>query len=152
MSVTATEVKYINLIPPVAINDNTAWTTTEVDTKGFEHCTFVVNLGVSDIAVAVMKVQESVQTGTGFSDVTGLVMGTSDNDTGSASTLPADDADGLIFVFDIDLKGRERFLDLSMTAGNGSVGTFASGIAILSRGHTTPTLAASRGASQRLSV
>lgn len=145
--------KFVNLIPPVAIKDNASWTCTEVDTLGYDYATFVVNLGATDIAVATLKVQESNTSGSGFADVTGLVFGTSNNIAGSASTLPAATDDDKIFVFEIDLrKGRKRYLDLVATAGNGTAGTYASGIAILSRGENCPVTAADRGASQILRV
>ena len=142
--------KVINVIPPVAIKDNASWTTTEIDTKGFDYCTIYVNLGATDIAAAALKVQESDTTGTGFADVTGLVYGTSTNTAGSTSTLPSATDDDDIFVFEIDLRKRKRFLDLVATAGNGTNGTFASAIAVLEKATNTPTTAAERGANQIL--
>ena len=99
-----------------------------------------------------MKVQEATSSGGSFSDISGLVFGTDNNIGGSASTLPASDDDNKLFIFDIDLKARKRYLDLIATNGNGSVGGFMSAIAILSRGKQAPITAADRGCSQILRV
>ena len=142
--------KVLQVIAPVAIKDDTAWVSTEIDTKGWEYCTVICNIGATDIAHAVLKMQESDTSGSGFADVTGLVFGTSNNISGSSSTLPSATDDDKIFIFDIDCKNRKRYLDLVATAGNGAVGTFMSAIAILSRGKAAPVTAGDRGASQIL--
>lgn len=144
--------KYVNVIPPVAIKDNASWTTTEIDTLGFDYCTIVVNLGATDIAAAALKVQESDTSGSGFEDVTGLVFGTSTNTAGSTSALPTATDDSDIFAFEIDLRGRKRYLDLVATAGNGTAGTYASAIAILERSKHGVTSATEAGANQILRV
>lgn len=144
--------KVLQVIAPVSIKDDTAWVSDEIDTAGWEYCTIICNLGVTDIAVALLKVQESDVTGTGFADVTGLVFGTSTGIDGSVSALPSAADDGKIFIFDIDCRSRERYLDLVATAGDGALGTFLSAIAILSRGKQAPVTAADRGASQILRV
>lgn len=139
------DVKYVNVIPPVAIKDNASWTTTQIDTLGYDYCTIVVNLGATDIAAAALKVQESDTDGSNFADVTGLVYGTStDALSGSTSALPTAGNDDKIFAFEIDLAGRKRYLDLVATAGNGTAGTYASAIAILSRADNTPRTATER--------
>lgn len=144
--------KVVNVIPPVAIKDNASWTTTEIDTKGFDYCTIYINLGATDIAAAALKVQESDTSGSNFADVTGLVYGTSTNTAGSTSALPTASDDNDIFAFEIDLRGRKRYLDVVATAGDGTNGTFASGIAVLERASNTPTSASERGCNQVLRV
>lgn len=139
------DVNYVNVIPPVAIKDNTSWTTTQIDTKGYNYCTIVVTLGASDIAMAALKVQESDTDGSNFGDVTGLIYGTStDALSGSTSALPTASDDNKIFVFEINLDGRKRYLDLVATAGNGTAGTYAAAIAILSRASNAPRTATER--------
>lgn len=152
MSVTAQNVKVLGVIAPVAIVDNASWTTIEIDTRGFDYCQVYCYLGFSDIAGTALKMQESSVTGTSFTDISGLVYGTSTNVAGSSSTLPSATDDGLIFGFDIDLRGRKRFLDLVATGGDGSTGAFMSAIAILSRGLTVPMSTAERGFTQLLRV
>jgi len=137
--------KFVNVLPPVAINDNTAWTTTEIDTLGWNHLTVVVNIGATDIAMAVMKMQSSDTSGSGFADVDGL---DTDGDTdvfGSAATLPTATDDAGVVVFDIPLSGHKRYWDLAATAGDGAAGAFASAVGILSRGEESPSTATEQG-------
>ena len=148
----AQNTKTINVIPPVAIKDNTSWTTTEIDTLGYDYAVITVNLGATDIAMAALKVQESDTSGSGFADVTGLVFGTSTNIAGSTSALPTATDDDDNFKFEIDLRGRKRYLDLVATAGNGTTGTYASAVCELSRATNVPQTAAERGCNQILRV
>lgn len=142
---TMQEAKVVNLIPPVAIVDNNSWTTTEIDTAGYSWCSIYVNLGATDIAMAALKVQESDTSGSGFADITGLNFAT------SPATLPSATADGLVFAVHIDLrKNRKRYLDLVATAGNGTTGTYASGLAFLYDADEIPASVSARGVSQQI--
>lgn len=130
--------KYLQVIAPVAIVDNASWTTNEIDTLGFNYLTVVVNIGATDIAMAALKLQSSDTSGSGFADVTGL---DSDGDTdidSAASTLPTATDDNSLFIFQVDLEGQKRYFDLVATAGNGTAGTFASAVAILSNADDGP--------------
>lgn len=145
--------KVVAITPPAAIVDNAAFVTAAIDTAGFKHCQIVVFFGAMDIAMAALKVQESDASNmSGAADVAGLVMGTSTNIDGSASTLPSATADNLVFIFEVDLRGRKRYLDLVATGGDGTAGTYMTAFAILSGGEETGKLAAGRGASQVLRV
>lgn len=144
--------KFVSITPPAAIVDNSALTTAELDTIGYDYCQVVVYLGATDIAMTVLKVQESDTSGSGMADVTGLVFGTSNNLTGSASTLPAATDDNKFFVFDIDLRGRKRYLDVGATVGDGTAGQYTAIFAILSRTEDGGTNAAAQGAAQVLRV
>lgn len=144
--------KVVAVTNPVAIKDNVAWVTTEVDTRGFEYAIFYIMLGATDIAMAVFKLQESSTSGSGFADVTGAIFGTSENTGGSTSTLPSATDDDLIFAIEVDLRARKRYLDLSISSGDGAVGTYLVAWCELSRAHETPETAAERGASQILRV
>lgn len=145
--------KLVSVTPPAAIVDNAAFTTATVDTLGFRYARFVVYLGALDIAVSALKVQESDDSGmSGAADVTGAVFGTSANDAGSTSTLPSATDDNKFFTVEIDLRGRKRYLDLNLTGGDGSTGTFAAAWCELYRGENTPTTAAQKGVSQNLRV
>lgn len=143
--------KIVNVIPPVAIVDNASWTTTEIDTKGFDKATIVINLGATDVAMAALKVQESDTSGSGFADVTGLVYGTSTNIAGSTSSLPGT-TNNAVYTFEVDLRGRKRYLDVVATAGNGTAGTFASGVCVLSRATNHPQTAAEKNIADELRV
>ena len=142
--------KFVSITPPQVIVDNASWTTAELDTKDWNYATIVVYFGAMDIAMVALKVQESDTSGSGFADVTGLVFGTSNTIAGSASTLPSATDDNKFFLFDINLTGRKRYLDLVATGGDGTAGTYLIAHAILSRGQETPVTAAERGASQIL--
>lgn len=150
MSVEAQNVKVIRVTDPAAIVDNASWTTQEIDTQGFEYCQIYAYVGATDIAHVALKVQESSVSGSGFADITGLVFGTSTNTDDATSTLPSSTDDNKFFCFDIDLRGRQRFLDLVATAGNGAAGTFMVAWAVLSRAGETPMSASERGCSQIL--
>lgn len=142
--------KVVSITPPAAIVDNAAYTTAVVDTAGYDYATINVYLGATDIAMAALKVQESDEAGANFADITGAVFGTSNNDTGSASTLPSATDDNKLFSFNIDLRGRKRYLDLVATAGDGAAGTYLAAWAELWRAKDAPRTAAEAGYSQRL--
>lgn len=144
--------KYILITPPAAIYDNTSPGVTEIDCKDWDELEIVVALGASDIAVAACKVTESDTAGSGHTDVTGLVFGTSTNTDGSTSTLPSATDDNKLFGFHIDLRKRKRYIDMVLTAGDGTSGTFITVWARLSRGKSVPNTAATRGFSQVLRV
>ena len=148
----AQNVKYISVTKPAAIVDNASYTTDEIDTLGFDYATIVCYYGTSDIAMTALAVTESDSAGSGHANVTGLVYGTSSNIAGSTSSLPSATDDGKFFVFQVDLKARKRYLDVTATAGDGSAGTFVAIFAILSRGEATPDTASEAGAADVLRV
>lgn len=144
--------KFQQVIAPVAIVDDASWTTVEIDTLDFDYLTVIVNIGATDIAVAALKLQSSDVTGTSFADVTGLDCDGDTDIDGSAAALPSATDDNNLVVFQVDLRGQKRFFDLVATAGNGSTGTFASAIAILSKGAVSPTTTSAHGAETFLRV
>lgn len=147
--------KTVLLTPPAAIVDNAAFTTAALDTKGFNHAEIFVAFGAMDIAASALKVQESdtvsdANTLASGADVTGLIVGTSANDTGSTSTLPSETSDNTIFKFEVDLRGRKRYLDVALTGGDGSAGTFAVVWANLFEADKPPISATEKGCAQVL--
>lgn len=144
--------KIVSITPPAAIVDDAAFVTTEVDTLGFDYCTITVYLGALDIALTLLKIQESDVSGSGFVDITGLIFGTSNGIGGSASVIPTATDDNKFFEFDIDLRGRKRYLDLFATMGDGTVGGFLAAWATLTRADETPETAAQRGCGEVLRV
>jgi hypothetical protein len=144
--------KIVNLTPPAAIVDDASYTVAELDTLGWDYCRIIVILGATDIAMTALAVTESDDTGANHGNVTGLIFGTSNNIAGSTSVLPTATDDNDLFGFDIDLRYRKRYLDLTATAGDGTAGTFAAVIAILSRGRQAPNTTAERGFNQILRV
>lgn len=130
--------KFVQLTPPGVIVDDASYTTAVLDTAGFGYCAILVSLGATDIAMAALKLQQSDASGSGFADITGAVGGTN-------FTLPTATDDNKIVAFFVDLRGKKRYLDLVATAGNGSTGTYASVLAILSEGAITPDDITDRG-------
>ena len=148
----AQNTKFVSVTPPAAIVDNASYTTAEIDTLGFDYATIIVYLGATDIAMTALKVTESDTSASGHADVTGLVFGTSSNIAGSTSALPSATDDDTFQIFEIDLKNRKRYLDVVATAGNGSTGTFATILCILSRAGESVDTAAARNADEILRV
>ncbi len=140
--------KFVNVTPPAAINDNTAYTTATVDTLGFKAVMFLIIFGAMDITVAALKLTESDDSGmSGPADVAGADFSV------SPATLPAGTADNTIVAVSVKLTGkRKRYLDLSFTAGDGSSGTYANVLAILAEPEVGPTTATERGFGQHLQV
>lgn len=136
--VSAQAVRYFNITPPAAIVDNADFTTNVIDTVAngvkFDYLTVVVQLGATDIGLTALKMQQSDASGSGFADITGTVGGTD-------FTLPSATDDNGFVVFNIDLRGKKRYFDLVATGGNGTLGTFMSAVAILSRAKVGPNSA-----------
>jgi hypothetical protein len=136
--------KFVSITPPAAIVDNASYTTTSIDTAGFEYLEVFVFLGATDIAMTALKLQESDTDGS-YADVTGLIYGTSAGIAGTTAALPIATDDNKCFKFEVDLRGRKRYFDLVATAGDGSTGTFLTAFALLSRASDHPVSASERG-------
>lgn len=138
MSIALQDALFFPVIAPAAIVDNASFTTNEIDTVQngvkYDHVTIIVHIGALDIAMTALKVQESDTTGSGFADITGTVGGTD-------FTLPTATDDNKVVVFSVNCTNRKRYLDLVATGGDGATGTYASAIAILTRGKRGPTTA-----------
>lgn len=144
--------KFLNITPPAAIKDNAAWGVTEIDCLGWDYLQILVMLGATDIAMAALAVTESDTSGSGHANVTGLITGTSTNTDGSTSALPSATDDNKIMLFELDLRGRKRYIDVTATAGDGTTGTYLAILAILSRGKDAPVSATERGCDEILRV
>lgn len=145
------DVKFVSITPPAAKVDAGSFTTAAVDTLGYRYVTIVCYLGDTDIAMSALKVQESEDSGmSGAEDIDELVVGTANNIDGVASALPSATDDNKFVVFEIDMRGRKRYLDLVATAGDGSTGTFMAAMAILSRPEISPISISERGCDEIL--
>lgn len=146
--------KLVSITPPGAIVDDASYTTAAIDTKGYDYLKVCVYLGASDIAMAALKLQESDDDGSSdaYADITGAVFGTSTNLAGATSALPSSTDDNKFFVFLVDLRGRDRYIDLVATAGNGSTGTYLTAWAELYRASELPGSTADLGADEVLIV
>lgn len=139
--------KWLLTTPPVAAVNNASALTTTIDTAGFEYCTILVALGVSSTSgISVLKVQESdFSNMSGAADVTGLVYGTSTDIAGSTSALPVHTNDNTVWGFEIDLRGRKRYLDVVATVDNAGTGCFVTALTQLSRAEQAPTTLTTKG-------
>lgn len=144
--------KIVAITPPAAISDNATLTTAEIDTAGYDFMVINVHYGAMDIAMAALAVTESDSSGSGHANITGAVFGTSNNDTGSASTLPSATDDNKFFSIMLDLKARKRYIDVTATTGDGAAGTYITIWAELWRAKDAPRTALEAGYAQRLIV
>jgi hypothetical protein len=144
-------VKFVNVTPPAAILDNASATTNSVNTEGFAHATFLVELGATDIALTALKLQES-DTDSSYGDVTGAIFGTSALPDGTTSTLPSATDDNKIYAIYVDLKGRKKYLDMVITVGDGTAGGYVACQCILSGADVQPHTATGLGLGQYLVV
>lgn len=131
-------IKVVPAVYPGAIVNNTSFSGVAIDTLDFDAALVVVQLGATDIKMAALKLQESDASGSGYVDVTGL-------DFSSPDHLPVATDDNGLFAFNVDLRGRKRYLMLVATAGNGVAGTYLSAFALLGRGHDLKLTDTGRG-------
>ena len=137
--------KAINVTPPAAIVDNAAFTTASVDTKDVESALFVASFGAMDIAATVFKLRES-DDDSSYADVSGADFSV------SPLTLPSATSDNTIFGVYVKCGGaRKRYLDLSVTGGDGTAGTYLSVLCLLLP-KVSPTTASGRGLAQQAIV
>jgi len=131
------DAKIVPVIPPGAIVDNAAFTTTTIDTIGFAEADVYVQFGALDIAPTALKLQESDASGSGFVDIAA-------SDYTGAFPTATDDNKFIAFHVPL-LGGRKRYLKLVLTGGDGATGTYATAFAILTRGSEHAYTAATRG-------
>lgn len=140
-------VKWQNVTPPGAIVDNAAFATATIDTKGFSKLIILVALGALDIALTAMKLQHSDASNmSGATDVSGADFSV------SPLTLPSATDDNKLYEIHVDLRGKKRYFDLSLTGGDGSAGTYAVVLAGLYGAAQHPDNATERGVAQQAFV
>lgn len=130
--------KYVAITPPAVIVDNAAFTTGAVDCKGFAWLTIVLQFGAIDIAPASASIRHSDASNMG-SPATIATGGT------DFALATATDSDNLFHVFEINLLGKKRYLDMEITGGDGAAGSYLSILGILSRGAEAPDSVSERG-------
>ncbi len=114
--------KFYNLTPPAAKVNNASATVASLDCIGADYATIIISYGTTDIAATVCKLQESDDNST-WVDITG----------GALTPLPTSSDGTKQFVFYVDLKARKRYLNLVLTVGNGTTGSFLDVIGILGK-------------------
>jgi hypothetical protein len=133
-----TQSKKVQLVWPASRVNNAAVTCLSVDRSGFDYAVVRVAIGANDCGYATFKMQESDDNST-FTDVPGTDFSI------SPLVLPSTTNGDTLWEWQLDLRGRKRYLKPSLTAGNGSVGAFVSVSAELSRAEQAPFNAAEQG-------
>jgi hypothetical protein len=144
--------KHALLSPPQSVADNSTLTSLALDTYGYEYAKITVNLGVTDLALAGLKVQQSDLANMATPiDVPGTHYGTDNNDTNVASVLPGAADSNHSFAFFIDLRGKKRYLQVVATTPVSANNTALLEIsADLGRPHESPLTAVNAGYAQRI--
>lgn len=130
--------KVVPIVFSEAIVDDAALTTTEIDRLGYDYCSIYIRVGTTDIAAVTAKVTHSDTAGSGHADITGATLDGGTDIEGGTTTLPSATADNTFRVIHLDCRGLKRYLDLSLTAGNGTAGSWFFAWAILSRAKQAP--------------
>lgn len=133
------QAKYVRAISPAAILDNTSATATVIDARDYDYCTIVVQLGATDIAITALKVQTASTSGGSYTDLTGATFSGGTSPDGTTLALPSATDDNQTCVFQIDMRGKNPFLQVVATFGDGTVGGFIAAVAILTKAHVAPS-------------
>lgn len=123
-----------NLVADMTV-DNGSFAVTELDTLGYDELLLIVAFGNVPANTSACKITESDTAGSGHADISASIIGTAADMDGTTSVLPTAAAgDGDHIIFQIDLRARKRYLDMVITAGDGSgTATECAVIAILGR-------------------
>ncbi len=91
--------------------------------SGSAYGEFIVQLGATDVALAVFKVMQSE------TKTNSTTLGGSPTEVLDVTTKPDDGDSNGVWVIGIDLRTvRARYIQLQVTAGDGSAGTYLSAI------------------------
>lgn len=148
--ISAQNTKVVAITPPGALLDGASATTSEIDVTGWRYMQILVHIGATNTAMTALAVTQSDTSGSGHANITGLVFGTSADIEGTTSTLPAATDDNGFFIFDINLIGKKKYIDVTATNDSTSTGGYITIIGILSRGEEAPITNTGRGAVQVL--
>jgi hypothetical protein len=132
-------VKCVPAIKPAAILDNASATADVIDCRGYDFALIVLQLGATDIAMTALKLQQCSTSGGVYADITGATFAGGTGYNGATLALPTATDDGQTCAFMVDMRGKEPFLKLVATFGDGSSGGFIAGVAILGQGKVPPT-------------
>ena len=130
--------KYVRAVSPTALVNTATATATVIDTRGYEYATIICQLGATDIALSALKVQQSTTSGGTYSDIPTATFSAGASVGGATLALPTALDDNKVFVFQIDMRGKEPFLQVVATFGTGAAGGFISCSAVLTRAEVAP--------------
>ena len=143
--------KHALVAAPISLAASGTLTVTTLDTLGDEYLRGTGDFGVTDTTLATLKLQQSDAANmSGPIDVPGTVVGTDNNDTGVASVLPGATDDFHRFVFQVDLRGKKRYMKLIAIASATGTAALIEAWAELSRPHESPASDAAAGITQRM--
>lgn len=125
--------QFVQAIPPAAILDNASATASEIDATGAGYVTIVLNLGATDIALTALKVQAASSSGGSFSDISGATFDGGTDIDGGTLALPIATDDNQVCVFQINMAGKDPYLKVVATFGDGTAGGYIAGVAIISQ-------------------
>ncbi len=127
---------------PISINNTSLPVTNQIDTRGRSGGELLVVVQFGSIAgsatLTACSLQESDVTGSGFADVTGCVLATSNLADGSGASVAfaGGDEDSSSIVFHVPLtESRKRFFQVVVTCGGGAA-VLVSAVAIMTTGRT----------------
>jgi hypothetical protein len=158
-------VKWVQVLAPAAAVNNASASPAVIDTRGYSYLELIVELGATDTALTALEIQESdTNTANTFVPVTGLIYGTSQtlavNSAVTAwgvtqlqlanSSLPTANSGDSQWLFNVDLKGRKRYIQPVLTAGTGTNGAYLAAIGRLSNDEVAPSTPAGYGVTQVL--
>lgn len=151
------DMKFVAITPPAADATGATPTTASLDTKGWDYVTIVAHFGVvgNGAAVTTMKLTES-DTDSAYADITVgsatkasfITADATPLSDGSSCVTPtgtagAGNCDNGFYAWQVNLKGRKRYLDVSIVCA--AVSQFITVFAILSRGAEMPNSMSERG-------
>jgi len=137
--------KYVSLTAPGALVDDASLTVAELDTLGFDHCEIILRLGATDIGVTACILTDGDTSGSGHNNIAASNFNGQTNAVGDTAVLPSATDDDGFFVWSLDLRKRKRYIDATITVGDGTVGGYYSVMAILSNAKEAPVTEAERG-------
>ena len=139
--ISAQHCKYASITAPVAVDGT--MTTAFVDTAGYSYATVILHQGVSAAAITTLTLGDCDTSGGSYD--TFVTYGTTADIEGATTIKPATSEAGKIFAIQVDLRGRKRYLDLSVVNDGTDPGNVASAICILSRPEQKPVTVADHG-------
>jgi len=103
--------KKVSITPPAAIIDNAAAATASFKRDGADYVIITAYIGAIDIAAVTFKVQHS-DTDSGYTDITGSDL---------VANITATVDNGFVSWF---IRPSKKWLDVSITLGDGAAGTY----------------------------
>jgi hypothetical protein len=92
--------------------------------------------------MTALKLETSSASGGSYADLTGATFAGGSGLGGATLALPSATDDGQTCVFQVDMRGKNPFVKVVATFGDGSSGGFVAAVAVLSRAKFPPITSA----------